>query len=140
MLQILCLHARLIAQVAVGGGGGQACQIGGGGWSPGMAGEHGTHQIAGVLHHLASDHSQAGGRHQTPVSSAFSASMTDTCHSASLPSLWQPSQLRRMMNRSTTGGGHLVLRGGKPASCSVGWFVAQLLPSENLSSRKRLQS
>ena len=78
MLQLLCLHAGLIAQVAVGGGGGQACQIGGGGWLSGRAGEHSTPQTAGVPHHLGPDHSQAGGRHQTPVSSAFSASMTDT--------------------------------------------------------------
>jgi hypothetical protein len=135
-----CQHAGLIEQAAEGGGGGQACQIDGGGWWPGRAGELGTPQTAGERHHLVPDHSQAGGRHQTPGSSVFSASTTDTCHSTSLPSLWQHGLLRRKMNMSTTGGGHHVQGEGRRVSCSVDYSATQPQLSGSPSRMRRWQS
>ena len=80
---ILCLHAELLTLGAEGGGGGQASQIGAGGFGQGLAAELDTLRREDVPHLLAPCHNQAGGKPLTPGSSVSSASMTDTFHSTS---------------------------------------------------------
>ena len=82
---ILCLRAELLTLGVEGGGGGQASQIGAGGFGQGLAAEQDTLRREDVRHLLAPSHNQAGGRPLTPGSSVSSASMTDTCRLAPYP-------------------------------------------------------
>ena len=76
MSLILCLRAELLTLGAEGGGGGQASQIGAGGFGQGLAAELDTLRREDVRHLLAPSHNQAGGRPLTPGSSVSSSSMT----------------------------------------------------------------